>query len=259
MADDPDLAMILEDMKSEFIEGTNDRLDEADRAIANLLAGRGDWNNNLLDVKRIVHSIKGGGKTFGFPTISMIAHGLEDYLETAGSVDRQEIEDAQFYVDRIREILDMGANPDEETASRILHGLPTKRCRSRLSNVTNVLLLMPKGLQRKIIGQELTSFGFRVAIAETSLGAIDRALTLKPDLVVASMVLDRISGPDLARVFAGIGALSRTKVLLLTASELDDEHLADVPDDVTVIRKGATFARDFMAYLRAEGLTATRH
>lgn len=261
MADDPDLAMILADMRSEFIEGTNDRLDEADRAITDLLEGRGDWNNNLLEVKRIVHSIKGGGTTFGFPTVSMIAHALEDYLETAGAIERGEIEDAQFFIDRMREILDMGGNPDDETAAKLLEGLPTKKRRGakvQTQSIGNVLLLMPKGLQRKIIGQELTSFGFRVSIAENVLSAIDRALALKPDLVVASMVLDRMSGADLAGIFGAVKALRKTKVLLVTAYDLDDHVLDEIPSNAKVIHKGMTFARDFMEFLREEGLTGKK-
>lgn len=262
MNDDPDLAMILADMRHEFLEGTSDRLDEVDLAIRDLLAKRGDWNNNLLEIKRNVHSIKGGSSTFGFPTVSMIAHSLEDYLETSSSVGQTEIEDVQFFIDRIREIVDQGDEPEEEIAARILNGLPTRKRRGETvarPTIATVLLLMPKGLQRKIIGQELSSFGFRVLIADTALKAIDLGLTIKPNLVVASMVLDRMSGVDLARVFQGIEATRQTRILLMTASDLEAVDLAQLPGNATVIRKGITFARDFMEFLRREGLTGTRN
>ena len=151
---------------------------------------------------------------------------------------------------------------DEARAAEILDALPTKKRRGDLAErkrIANVLLLMPKGLQRRIIGQELASFGFRVSIAENSLIAIDRALALKPDLVVASMVLDRISGLDLAAIFGAVKGLRGTRVLLLTASDLDAETLAEVPPNARVIKKGVGFARDFMQFLRDEGLTAKRN
>src|SRR3990170_314747 len=45
--------------------------------------------------------------------------------------------------------------------------------------------------------QVLTPLGFTVATAETAGDAIGRALTLRPDLIVASLTLPGLSGKDL--------------------------------------------------------------
>ena len=59
-----------------------------------------------------------------FPAITMIAHALEDYIETAGKVGPDHLPAIQAYTDAIRVIADHGENPgDSETDPEAL-GLP---------------------------------------------------------------------------------------------------------------------------------------
>ncbi len=256
MHDDPDLAMILDDMRVEYLETTHDRFDQIDTSISALLRGDGHAENHLLEIKRLVHTIKGTGSSFGFPTISMISHSLEDYFETAGDIGEFELHDIQLYVDRMREILDSGKNPDQVTAGKIVRGLPSKP-KSVVQHMkvgeTTVLMVMQRGVQRKIIGRELASFGFRVAIADDALEAVKLAMIMRPEIVITAMFVTPFTGAELSGVLYSIEATRKANVLLVTASDDVLDHSA-LPPSVTVAHKGPAFSRDFFTFLKNHGL-----
>lgn len=252
MDNDPDLEMILADMRQEFIENAGDRLDEVEEAIARMLANKGRTEYELLEVKRHIHSIKGMGGSFGFPSVTIWAHALEDYIEMSSDLGTNQLWDIQLFIDRIRDVLEGGEDVPAQAVSEAIRRLQlrgVKRDRSSLKDGLLVLLLMPKGVQRKIVGRELTTFGFKVIIAESSLEAIELGITHRPDVVIASMVLDRMTGVELARVFSSIDATKHHKSLVISASDDPDAVVTDIADNIRVIHKGVNFSRDLIKFL----------
>ena len=122
---DPDLAMILDDLRQEFIIETRDKIEEVERMIDALRERVGSPANNLMEIKRLMHTIKGGGGSFGFPTISKIAHGFEDYLETSGEGNFASPDDLLVFSDAIASILDAGTDADDKHAQMLLRSLPS--------------------------------------------------------------------------------------------------------------------------------------
>ena len=80
ISSDPDLEMILADIRQDFIESTRDKLELVEDEIEALRSGSDGTERNILEIKRIIHSIKGAGGSFGFPTVTVIAHRLENYI-----------------------------------------------------------------------------------------------------------------------------------------------------------------------------------
>jgi CheY-like chemotaxis protein/HPt (histidine-containing phosphotransfer) domain-containing protein len=257
MDNDPDLEMILADMRQEFIESSDDRLDEVEEATSRMLSKKGKAEYEMLEIKRHVHSIKGMGGSFGFPSVTLWAHALEDYIETVREIGADQLWDIQIFVDRIREILEGGKDVDGHTVADTIKHLVlrgVKRDSTNLKDGLSVLLLMPKGIQRKIVGRELTTFGFKVIIAETTLEAIDLGLTHRPDVIISSMLLDRMSGLELASVFSSIAATAHHKCLVITASDEADLMDAGLPENVRIVHKGPNFSRDLINFLNEQNL-----
>ena len=73
-------------LRREFIDNTRDRLTIVDDLITRLMDGGSGFDDALMKLQRHVHSIKGMGGTFDFPTVTTIAHRLEDYMETASEL-----------------------------------------------------------------------------------------------------------------------------------------------------------------------------
>ncbi len=248
---DPDLQMIMADIRQDFIVNTRDKLDDVDDEIEALRQGDSP-EQRILEIKRIVHSIKGAGGSFGFPTISKVAHGLEDYLETTGDISTVTADDLQVFVNTLVDILIAGEEPNEELAHMMLRSLPTGRRQSgaRALDKGTALILMPRGVQRKIMSQELAQMGYKVSIMEKPIEAIDMALTLKPDYIIATQSLERMTGVEMAWALQMFEATRKVQVAVVTADDITNEMLESLPPHTTLIKKGPRFSLELMAFIR---------
>ena len=113
---------------------------------------------------------------------------------------------------------------------------------------------MPKGVQRKIVGAELSSCGFDLSFADNSVEAIDIALSIKPNVIVSAMELERMNGVTLARVFNAIDVTSDVPFVLTTSREDSGDLLDDLPEGSVVVEKGADFAPQLSEALLELGL-----
>ncbi len=251
----PDLDMIIASMRDDFVVDGLDKLDEIDTALDQIDDGHGKYDNHLLEVKRIAHSIKGLGGSFGFISVSRIAHALEDFLEVSGSDGRIPIPETRVHIETMRRVLNSGTEPPEEETAMLLDTLPAptqpgaaavKRFKGK------AVLLLPSGVQRKIIARELNSFGLRTTVFDDPLHGIDFALSGATDLLITTMQMKRMTGLELAQAMAVFERTRHVKVAVLTA---DTDHLdgITVPANAHVIAKGPSFGRDMMQYLTDAG------
>ncbi len=252
MENDADMEMLLADMRFEFIEETRDRLERVEEQIKQIEHRQGKLEHVLLELKRDIHSVKGSAAPFGFPIITKIAHGLEDYLETTGDIANVAAEDLRIFIETIQDVLDAGYEPDDQLKEMMLKGLPSGRTQfgeHRISKGT-IVLLMPKGVQRKIIGQELAEFGFMVTILDNPVEAIDTVLVLKPNFLITTMVQSPLSGLEMAKVLSVIDATSSLKTAILSSSSDEGEVPDDLPTNATILHKGPNMTRNLLAFLK---------
>ena len=69
-------------MRREFLDTADDRLGTLDELVSEVRENRPESPGRMSEFRRIAHSLKGMGGTFGYPLVSVIAHRLEDYIET---------------------------------------------------------------------------------------------------------------------------------------------------------------------------------
>ncbi len=230
-------------LSAEFRDDCQEKMDECDAILPRLSNRRGNWREDMIELQRRVHSVKGSAGTFGFPAITLIAHKLEDYLEALES-PTVHTRDIQVFLDAIRDIVASGTNPPEEDYPALFRTLP--RVWSGFSpgqpiREIHVLLAMPKDVQRRIVRQELASCGFDVICADTGVAALGLALAIRPDATFASLVLADMSGTDLACALAAIGATRDYPFGLLTTMTADAPELAGLPPRARVIAKNERF------------------
>lgn len=265
MADDKseensDLGVFVSDILLEFLDECEDRLTEIDFALGSLNHKKTLDDVEVLEIKRHVHSLKGMASTFGYSSISLLAHALEDYFETMFAPDETGIHDTQLYVDRMREISEQKENISDSAVAQILRDLPLKATRRTIrkeDHALSILILMPKGLQRRIVASELSQFGFQVLIAQNSLDAIEQGIRLRPDLFMANMVSEDISGLELAGVFNAIKATEKRPFLLVTTTDIEQATLDTFPANIYLLRVGPTFAQDLMTFFAKQGYVAS--
>lgn len=256
MEDEPYMESIVARYEQEFRVDCLEKLDGMDEAINGMVAGGEGFPAHLDNFLRLVHSIKGAGGTFGFPAISSIAHRLEDFVEALKDASSH-MGEIQAFIDSMRKIAESGFNPDPDDCTRLLAALP--RANMSIGTVmpsreVNVLLVMPRDVQRKIIGQELSSCGFRISFVATGVGAISAALEEKPDIIVSSVVLADMTGNDLARAMDAIEATHGGHFILLSSSPVTNEQLKKLPDHIAIVHKGAGYAESLTEHLIGWGV-----
>ncbi|MEC8204385.1 MAG: Hpt domain-containing protein, partial [Pseudomonadota bacterium] len=70
--------------------------------------------------------LKGSAGTYGFDSVSLIAHRLEDYIETTRRLSSENLLDVQVIVDRIRKIFEGGDEVPNDRSTPILDSPPTR-------------------------------------------------------------------------------------------------------------------------------------
>ena len=245
-ADQTTIEAILNEVRAEFIEHTSERLTIVDDLISDMMSPSGDSEAHLLELQRHIHSIKGQGTTFDFPTITDVAHRLEDYIETAPELDKAHLLNVQTFVDVMRRIVESGNDPSPEDVDNIFSSLPVTASADPKTEQTaideiRILLVMAKGAQRKIIGKELAACGFQVINSDTPVDAIRIAIAQKPDIIIASRVMEEMNGSEFAQVMNVLDATRECRVVIATSSDSDENNGVTLPEDTAVVHKGATF------------------
>lgn len=247
---------LLARMSVEFRDDCREKMDECGDILRRLSKQRDNWREDMTELQRRIHNVKGSAGTFGFPAITLIAHKLEDYLDAIES-PAGHAPVIQAFLDAMRDIAERGINPPEEEYPALLRALP--RLRSGFVPVPrareiHVLLAMPKDVQRQIVRQELASCGFDVTCADTGVAAIGLTLATRPDAVFASLVLADMNGTDLACALAAIGATRKCPFGLLTTMAADAPELAGLPTQARIIAKDKRFLETLTERLIEWGL-----
>jgi CheY-like chemotaxis protein/HPt (histidine-containing phosphotransfer) domain-containing protein len=250
------IRLLLARMSVEFRDDCREKMDECGDILRRLSERRDNWREEMTELQRRIHNVKGSAGTFGFPAITLIAHKLEDYLEAVES-PVEHVRDIQVFLDAMRDIAERGVNPPEGEYPALLRTLPRHRpgfVPVPRAREIHVLLAMPKDVQRRIVREELASCGFDVTCADTGVAAIGLALATRPDAVFASLVLADMSGADLACALAAIGATRKCPFGLLTTKAPDAPELAGLPPQARVIAKDKRFLETLTERLIEWGL-----
>ncbi len=258
LPDQSSIEAILKEVRAEFIEITSERLVTVDDIISDMMSGTGDGASHLIELQRHIHSIKGQGTTFDFPTVTNVAHRLEDYIETAAELDQSSLNDVQKFVDVIRQIVESRTNPTTAAAERIIATLPITASTALEAeqipiDEVRILLVMPKGAQRKIIGKELAACGFHVINSDTPVDAIRIAIAETPNIVIASRVMEEMNGIEFARVMNIMEATRKCHIVIAASGDLDKADVEALPDGTAYVRKGPTFIDELTDYLESWG------
>jgi len=254
---------ILATLAQEFLDSSLDHVDQMDITVERMIRDQGDQAENHLSLRREVHSIKGQGSTFGFPSLTSLSHALEDYMETAESIEDEQLSDIQLYLDAMRVIVEARVDPGEDETRKILEDLPhhvgeekaeSAKAEAKPRPVMDALVIMTTGVWRKMVGTDLTKRGYRVSYADNPTAAFSRALMVRPRIIVASLEQDHTNGGELAQVFKCMKETRKARFIVMTSRDKGATALDDIPEEVPVIKKLPTFHEEFDDALSAWGL-----
>ncbi len=238
---------IVRELRREFLIEARDRLDDAQGALEGIFTGAIDRSDAVTTMRRNVHSLKGMGKSFGFPTISLVAHRLEDFLAEITASSNLDPADIQTFFDYIDEIVCSGVDPGLADASSLVRVLPTGsqfNAENFQAREVEVLLMVPSRMVSRMIETELAQCGYRVNSAHTPWEAFELAVCTLPDIIITSVVMDHISGAELVRALNQVSVVSNTQFAILTSFEPGHPELKGIPQNVDIIGLGSSFHDD---------------
>jgi CheY-like chemotaxis protein/HPt (histidine-containing phosphotransfer) domain-containing protein len=235
-------------MRLEFVDDGHDRLKSMYSAIEGAVTGKQAHGEVIGLIRLEAHNLKGMGTSCGFPSVSLVAHRLEDYLGTIRSLSERQIIDIQVFLDRIAELVDRAEQPALAETNQIIRSLPV----NYQFDVTDVevrdveiMLVTPSKVVAKKICTELAACGYRMITVGDPIESIGLAVRVPPDMLIASMMMDGLSGLDLIRGLRAMSVTRRVPMALLTSLKLDAPALKEVPKEIAVLRAGEHFGDDF--------------
>jgi len=239
-----DIEQVIAELRAEFIEDAGEHIEHSYGLIDDAEKNNSKIDENLLRIKRHIHSLKGQGGSFGFPSITQIMHNLEDFFETSFEVGVEQLSHVRLFFDAASDILESQEEPSDDDLRSIISKLRMDaQSFGEGQEVKDIaaLLVMAPGVQRSLVGKELFSCGFRVVTADDTVTAIGVALSALPKCIIINKLLPGISGVELSNIFVAIRALSDCKIILLTSDDDVDKISKTVPQNTVIIHKDATF------------------
>ncbi len=196
-------------------------------------------------------------KAVNLPGLTPLSHRLDEYLSQAKEITVKNLDDLQRFSDRISSILDGDPLPTEEIAA-VIRDLPHKSTFDVTEITvtdTEVTLVLPQKTAARVVERELAACGYRVSTVLDPIEAFQIILETKPDLVITTAVMQRLSGIDLACALAAMPATKGIPVAVLTSLEANHPDLKALPMNVGLIRRGDNFGADLADTLQRFSIT----
>ncbi|MEI6984606.1 MAG: Hpt domain-containing protein [Rhodospirillaceae bacterium] len=234
-------------LRLEFVDDAHDRLQRIYDAVERSVTGQCPDTEMITLLRMEVHSFKGSGTAFGYPVITLVAHRMEDYIGGLSHFSGRQIEDIHTFLDLFAKLVDRKDQPQLAETNQILRALPVRYVFDikdvEVRNV-EIMVVTPSKVVAKKVGTELAACGFRAITVQDPIESIGLAVRVPPDMLIASMVMDGLSGIDLIRGLLAMSATQKVKMALLTSLDLDNPKLREVPTGVGMIRLGPKFSED---------------
>ena len=151
------------------------------------------------------------------------------------------------------ELIDLG-NANGADFVRKLPSRPVADFGDVVAHDIEVFVIMPDDAVSRHVMRELQACGYRVTREGNSFRAIEIAAMTRPDLVIATGVLDMLSGVDLISAIRAMPATRDIPVALITSASREDVVAGGLPETVPVIRKGVDFGDDLTDALTELGI-----
>lgn len=247
-------------LRTEFLAWLADRVSEINGRLADTMtAMAGDAPTRdasppgsaaLLAILRDAHNIKGTAGSFGFPTVSVIAHRLEDYIDATETISTETLSNIGTYTEKMLHIARQAGEPPEEMCRAILRDLPTPAGSLAQQTTRTALVVANSRLAAVLIRSELERAGFQVVTADSAIEAFALAVQLRPDLSLISATMPVLSGVDLALALTAMPATAELDVCIVSSLDPDHPSLAMLPAAIRVIQYGPTLIADLGSLLR---------
>ena len=250
-------AEIDQQATEDVLADARDLLAEMEIRLQQIRTGSEDQSDAATAFLQHAANLRLKARTVDVPGLGPLTHRLEDYLAGLSAIEDRHINDLQTFADKIADVLD-GEPVSRDEVAAVVRELP-KKAVFELGDIViaevDVTLVMPQRSAARIVQRELAACGYLVHTILDPFEALELIVETKPDFVITSMVMAKLSGVDLACALAAMPTTRRIPVALLTSMSLDDPSFAALPPNVGIIRRGPHFGDDLAHVLERFNIT----
>lgn len=239
---------LLNELRNEAIDSAEDRITNLEEAIQGFLDGNIEAAHAFAAVKLEAHSLKSVAASFEMKALKALCHRFEDFIFIEKTLNPDLAKQMMKFVDELSRALEAWKVGHDIDVYQVMRTLPAKGPGSgfEVADVAvadvEVMLVMEPGTATKIVTRELVECGYRMVNVAGTMDALQLIPVMRPDLVIASRVMPELSGVDLACALRAMPTTRNIPVALIAS--VDNEQIADLPDDVPILRKGGNFGDD---------------
>ena len=115
--DDPDLGGEdpLAALRKVYLEAAHEDVAVLEAEIAKVKADTADWPEVCLEMRRVVHNVKGQGTSFGYPLMTGIGASLSQLLKAVESLDQPVLQLIEAHVSALRLVMTRNIEGDGGT------------------------------------------------------------------------------------------------------------------------------------------------
>ena len=163
--DETELDHMIQTLAVDFLAEADETLQGLWDLLERSAAGDAPGNSTVLELRRQAHSLKGLGGSFGFPSITLISHRLEDCIDGQDSLDSHYLGHARSFIEALQDIVESKTNSSDEECALIVCTLPAKGAVDMNFQATSdheILVVVPALVLHKAVEGQLHSRGYRV-------------------------------------------------------------------------------------------------
>ena len=177
------------------------------------------------------------------------------------TINETNIEDIQIFVDKTRDFSTSEFDQNSISGEELARALPQYQHRQdndvALSLKTEIsieaMLVIPDRLSSQLFERELISAGLRTTAISNPFQSFEMAVRTKPDIIVASAVMQGINGANLLASLAAMPETNNISLCLLTTFERGHNELKGLPDKAKLVHK-SSFKEDLLSALKDSDL-----
>ena len=249
---------IFDDLRGQFIDDARETLDGMLSCFRAAEAESADPELVYQSFLRSAHNLKGMGGTFGFPSLSVLSHLLEDRVRRVAVPDFADCSEVVVFIDRMVDIVESGVEPDEAELRRILADIEkaTASPHDDPAGRRTVVIVAGSGTIGQLVRHGLEESGFRGVSHSDPYEALSFIVRTRPDAVVCTAELNGLSGFDLVHGLVSMPATADIPVALLTSHGADHPRVKALPRAASRVHVGPEMVECLVAAFRRETVPA---
>jgi len=182
MADPADLQAKLKLLSESYAAQLPEKLKQIEQTWSRL--PRVEWDEeNFQTLHRMVHSLTGSGKTFGFSLLSDVARNLEEYLKKLAQAKKVPSEEQRKRIQVLLSELQQVAIQRDASVGNQPGWIAVARTDQRPAGCQRIFVMEDEPASAKELKVQLSFFGYDVSVFE-NLADFRLAMQANPDVVV---------------------------------------------------------------------------